>query len=221
MTITRHNSNSGIALIVVMIAIFVLSLLAGAFAYSMKVETKLAMNANNQADLEWIGRSGVDYARWVLALQLSVPNEPYDSLNQKWAGGPGSNASSNSPLADVSLDGVLVGNGSFSLKIKDLERKININTADQDTLERALRAMGADANAISSIADSILDWVDRDDSTHVNGAESDYYQGLNPPYLAKNGPIDDLSELLLIKGIWDQPELYWGPSAAEHIPAAF
>jgi general secretion pathway protein K len=204
-----------------MIAIFVLSVLAGAFAYSMKVEAKLAQNANNQADLEWIGRSGVEYARWVLALQLSIPNEPYDSLNQKWAGGPGSNASSNSPLAEVSLDDVQLGNGSFSVKIKDLERKININTADQETLERTLRAMGADANAISSISDSILDWIDRDDSTHVNGAESDYYQGLTPPYLAKNGPIDDLSELLLIKGIWDQPELYWGPSAAEHIPASF
>jgi general secretion pathway protein K len=41
------------------------------------------------------------------------------------------------------------------------------------------------------------------------GAESDFYRMLNPPYVAKNGPIDDLSELLKIRGI--TPQLYWGP----------
>jgi len=49
MKIPQKNSKRGIALIVVMIAVFVLSVLAGAFAYSMKVESKLAMNANNLA----------------------------------------------------------------------------------------------------------------------------------------------------------------------------
>ena len=51
----------------------------------------------------------------------------------------------------------------------------------------------------------------------MGGAESDYYQSLDPPYYAKNGPIDELSELLLIKGIRDAPELYWGSDATNHI----
>jgi len=34
---------------------------------------------------------------------------------------------------------------------------------------------------------------------------------LEPAYEAKNGPIDDLTELLFIKGI--TPELYWGPNS--------
>ena len=208
MKISSGSSQRGIALMVTLIAVFVLSMLAGAFAYSMKVEAKLAANSNNQADLEWLGRSGVEYARWILALQLGVPQEPYDSLNQKWAGGPGSPASSNSPLADISLDDVHCGNGTFSIKIIDLERKLNINTADGTILQQALTVIGADASDIPSISDSIQDWVDRDDTPRVNGAESDYYQGLSPAYMAKNGPIDDLSELLLIKGIRDNPAIY-------------
>lgn len=219
--ISKHRLSSGVALIVVMVAVFVLSILAGAFALSMKTEVKLAQNANHQADLEWLGRSGVEYARWILALQLTVPNEPYDSLNQKWAGGPGTLAASNSPLADVSLTDVHVGDGVFSIKITDLERKVNINTADTETLNQALRVMGVDASDIPTITDSILDWIDPDDATRINGAETDYYQGMNPPYSAKNGPIDDLSELLLVKGIREQPELYWGPNSAEHPPASF
>jgi general secretion pathway protein K len=205
MKIPSPTSNRGIALIVVMIAVFVLSMLAGAFAYSMKVETKLAMNSNNQADLEWIGRSGVEYARWMLGQTMSCP---YDSLNQKWAGGPGGQCDTNGPLADVSLTGIPVGNGFFTVKITDLERKVNVNTADQATLDQVMRVIGGDADTGPTIVDGILDWVDRDDNAHVNGAESDYYQGLTPPYNAKNGPIDDLSELLLIKGVTENLEIY-------------
>src|SRR4051812_24286100 len=118
MNIAPRRSNSGIALIVVMIAIFVLSVLAGAFAYSMKVETKLAMNANNQADMDWIGRSGVEYARWVLGQGLKCP---YDSRNQKWAGGPGAACETNGPLSDISLTGIPVGDGSCDVTIIDLD----------------------------------------------------------------------------------------------------
>ena len=205
MNIPQQNSKNGIALIVVMIAVFVLSLLAGAFAYSMKVESKLALNSNNQADLEWIGRSGVEYARWMLGQTM---NCPYDSLNQKWAGGPGGTCDTNGPLAEASLENIPVGDGFFSVKIIDLERKVNVNTADQATLDQVMRVVGGDANVGPAIVDGILDWIDRDDNTHVNGAESDYYQGLTPPYNAKNGPIDDLSELLLIKGVRENPEIY-------------
>ena len=205
MNIPRPNSKHGVALIVVMIAVFVLSVLAGAFAYSMKVETKLAMNSNNQADLEWIGRSGVEYARWVLAQTMRCP---YDSLNQKWAGGPGGACDTNGPLADVSLSDFPVGAGSFSITITDLERKVNVNTADQPMLDQVMRVVGGDASVGPVIVDGILDWVDQNDNTRVNGAESDYYQSLTPPYNAKNGPIDDLSELLLIKGVRENPEIY-------------
>ena len=204
MKISLQSSQRGIALIVVMIAIFVLSILAGAFAYSMKVETKLAMNSNNQADLEWIGRSGVEYARWILGQEKC----PFDSLNQKWAGGPGAACETNGPLAEVSLTDFHIGDGVFTLRITDLERKINVNTADEATLNQILKVIGADASESGGIADGILDWIDRDDNTRVNGAESDFYQGLTPPYVAKNGPIDDISELLLIKGIRDNPEIY-------------
>src|SRR5262245_50138055 len=123
---TPRSIQSGIALIIVMVCITVLSILMFGFAYSMKVETKLARNANNESELLALGKSGVAMAQWVLAQQLTISQEPYDSLNQKWAGGPGSMMTSNSPLADVFMDNIKLGSGSFSLKIVDNERKINI-----------------------------------------------------------------------------------------------
>jgi general secretion pathway protein K len=216
----RHNPN-GFALIMVMCAIFVLSAMAAGLALSMKVETKLAQNADSEQQLLWQGRSGVELARYVLSQQLTIPGEPYDSLNQIWAGGPGGPGETNSALSGLSLDNYPVGDGTISIKIIDLERKVNINTANDTMIQQALTLMGVDANDISVVSDSILDWIDPDDLPRVAGAESDYYQGLAVPYYAKNAPIDDLSELLLVKGILDHPEIYWGGAATNHDPAQF
>ncbi len=212
----RHNSD-GIALIMVMCAIVVLSILAAAFAYSIKVETRLAQNADSEEQLLWLGASGVQRACWILSQH--PPGEPYDSLNQKWAGGSGSLAESNSVLSSVSLDNYPVGDGTVSIKIIDLERKVNINTANSQMILQALTLMGVDANDISVVSDSILDWINPAGPPRVAGAESDYYQGLAVPYYAKNAPIDDLSELLLVKGV--TPEMYWGSNATNHTPSVF
>ena len=42
----------------------------------------------------------------------------------------------------------------------------------------------------------------------TNGAKESYYSGLTPPYHCKNGPLDSLEEMLLIKGV--TPQLLFG-----------
>jgi len=214
-----QKSRSGIALIIVMLVIVVLGLLAAGFAYSMKVETTLARNAGADDELELLARSGVELARYVLGQQLNIPSEAsFDALNQKWAGGPGS---TNELLADVSLEECKLGRGKFSVKIIDLERKINVNYANRLVLERAMDLLNVDSIDASTIVDSIEDWRDRNSNPQINGAESEYYLSLPKPYYAKDGPIDDLSELLLVRGV--TPDHYWGPgrtnAAMKRFPA--
>ena len=224
MKISFRKNSAGIALIIVMIAVAVFSALAAALAFSMKVETKLAFKSDNEQQMLWLGRSGVEYARWILSEEASIAGQPYDALNQIWAGGPGGPAETNSVLAGISLDNYEIRNlktgellGTVSLKIIDLERKANINTASTPELQQALTLMGVDADDISVVSDSIQDWRSPPAPPRVAGAESDYYQSLTPPYNAKNAPIDDLSELLLIKGV--TPEMYYGGSPSNS-PAA-
>jgi general secretion pathway protein K len=210
MRIPHTKPNRGIALIIVMVVITFFSILVAGFSYSMKVETRLARNSGFDSEMDWLGRSGIELAKYVLGQQRTIPNEPYDSLNQKWAGGPGN---SNSVLADVRLDDLAIGNGIVSVKITDCERKLNINMADEVVLSHALSVIGVDPADSSTIVGSILDWIDTDHDLHVGGAESDYYEGFQDrPYVAKNGPIDDINELLLVKGV--TPELFWGPKYA-------
>ena len=63
------------------------------------------------------------------------------------------------------------------------------------------------------VADSILDWLDADDLYRANGAENDYYRSLKEPYDCKNGPMDTVEELLLVKGV--TPEIFYGKKLAE------
>lgn len=203
------HSHDGIALIIVMVVITVLAILAGGFAYSMKVETTLARRAAFSSDLDWAGRSGVEVAKWVLSQSAQGPEGPVDSLKQKWAGGPGA---TNDALAGIDLKNYPFGNWTLAIDIKDLDRKFNINAANEIILNQALTLIGADAAVSSTIANSILDWVDGAEAPdpRMGGAETDYYSRLELPYFAKDGPIDDLSELLWVKGVSEDPNIYWG-----------
>ena len=60
----------------------------------------------------------------------------------------------------------------------------------------------------AQIADAILDWIDKDDRPRAYGAESAYYENLEPAYRPRNGPLSSLDELLLVQGV--TPELLYG-----------
>jgi general secretion pathway protein K len=140
-------------------------------------------------------------------------------LGKLGGGGRADGPETNGPLAGISLDNFPVGAGTVSLKMIELESKINVNSANSPLIQQVLTTMGVDASDISVVADAIQDWVDPDDGTRPAGAESDYYQGQSPAYYAKNAPLDDLAELLLVKNV--TPEMYWGGSATNHQGAAF
>jgi general secretion pathway protein K len=63
----------------------------------------------------------------------------------------------------------------------------------------------------AAIINSLKDWLDSGDNdaiTGLSGAETPYYGSRKPPYPARNGPILDLNELRLVKGV--TPELFNG-----------
>jgi type II secretory pathway component PulK len=126
--------------------------------------------------------------------------------------------------------------GSMRYGVVDEASKINLNTLIQQLESQGSQAgaatgggdrteasgAGASDAATSNpllylpaitqeIADAILDWLDADDTPRQYGAESDYYQSLNPPYEPRNGPMHSLDELLLVAGV--TPRLLYGEDA--------
>lgn len=220
--IDNSSERGGFALILVMIVVLALTSLVAGFAVSMNTEVRLARNADYNDEMEWMGRSGIERARFMLANKCP-DQRGYDALNQAWAGGtsPCSNE-----IEEVSLKGVLIGRGIINISIEDMERKWDINLVtlaqhpQPEILQKALQVVGVtDQGLASTIQDSIMDWCNPNSTAGFSGAKDDYYTHLNPPYFCKGGPIDDLSELLLIKGV--SPEIYWGSNSTNHPVSAY
>ncbi len=212
MTFRLAKRDRGIALIIVMIIVAALTVIVTGFAYSMRVETKLARNTRFNPDMDWLGRSGVELARYLLS-KRAPGEERMDALHQKWAGGPcrlPTDATDElEPWEELDMTNVKLGNGTFSIKITDMERKLNINSAPEPLLRYILEMHGGvDATDVDIFIDSLRDWMDPDENPGLNGAESDFYLSEYPPYYSKNGPLDHITELKLVQGFKENPSIY-------------
>ena len=196
----------GVTMILVLWVIMVLSLLISGFAFTMQVETQVASFSRKEQKAVLLARSGVEVARRQLLVHQKTPAEAgLVALNQVWA---------TNKLLYVDHE---LGEGKFNVTVADEERKMPINLLTEGQLKRLMNALQVDPAERDTIVDSILDWREPGDLHRLNGAKSDYYQTLSPPYLAKNGPLDRVEELLLIQGV--TRGLFEGAPATETDPA--
>jgi len=88
---------------------------------------------------------------------------------------------------------------------------LNVNKSDSASWEN-IRGINKEQRAC------ILDWIDADNDTNPGGAETDFYERLEPPYTAKNSQCIALKELLFVKTI--TPGSYLGKSLSQGFLAA-
>ncbi len=104
---------------------------------------------------------------------------------------------------------IQIGNIYCDVYLHDENRKINLNGISDENkgiLKEYFTQMGIDVFDADIIVDSILDWIDPDDLTHLNGAEDNYYGSLPEPYKSKDAPFSSIEELALIRGV--TPEIF-------------
>lgn len=77
--------------------------------------------------------------------------------------------------------------------LTDEASKLNINTAPLDMILMLPRMT-------PQLAEAITDWRDSDEQVSTNGAESETYERLATPYLAKNSAFETEDELRLVSG---------------------
>src|SRR5271170_2337338 len=80
------TDDRGIAIVIVLWVVLVLSLLISGFAFTMHVETQVASYARKELKAEMLARSGIEVARMQLILDQQSPAATgFDALNQEWA----------------------------------------------------------------------------------------------------------------------------------------
>lgn len=209
----------GVVLIAVLVVVVLLGLAAYQYAELMTAEYKAADGAVRARQARALAASGIYYAAALLSDKDSfagrLGSNPYDNSGAFQGIEVGT---SNNPrlqgrfsvIAPLSPDETGNGAEGFRYGVTDESSHININALMQiDPSGKILHdALMKLPNMTEDVADAIVDWVDPDDDPRANGAEDQYYSGLLPSYRCKNGPLDSLEELLLVRGV--TPELLFG-----------
>lgn len=86
------------------------------------------------------------------------------------------------------------------VSIRDESGRFPLNKTTADRWKLLFEAMEIQSSDADILTDSLLDWIDKDGRTRLNGAESAEYQRRDPPYKPANRPIMDLMDLRYIEG---------------------
>ncbi len=183
------RGNQGVILIALLWILMALSVVALSFSRESFVEISVARNTRDLSDGYFIARAGMMDTIYQLVIRRFFPR-----VKQLELPGPPD------PIDLGKLTGKF-GDGIYEVDIQDESGKVNLNMVQEDQLRRLIEFIGIAKPDSDIITDSILDWRDVDNAHHLNGAEEDYYQALNPPYRPKNGRFDTVEELLLVRGV--------------------
>jgi general secretion pathway protein K len=254
-----RDPEGGVALILALLFIVLLTALVVEYSYENRVEASFVENAVSDFDAELAAKSAIATGLSLLAADLSLEQmglqgdpetfrEPtvdaqgglqqLDSLEDAWAMGVPYR-----PLNEAAMQCLIVdeyGKLNINALVQPEEYAIATggtggeNPAGGDnngqnppvqqppigppdeTLKEVFRVLFELRGAEEDPTDAIMDWIDPDDETRPNGAESDYYNGLEIPYACKNAPMDSVEELLLVKGI--TPEVFLGDPEKLQLP---
>ncbi len=210
------RDEQGMALLITIMTVSLLVAVTIQFHKTTWQQFVVANNYKVDTQLGAIADSGVNIA--LSLLQNDGAENNYDSLLENWS------------ILNQEKFEKLFPSGSLQMQVVDLSGRLQINSLVQkkdvtkgvvgnSNTESEARQLflnlllsGAfpieDETEARSILDAVVDWLDADDKESDLGAENSYYQSLPEPYSSRNGPIQYIEELLLIKGI--TPELLFG-----------
>lgn len=224
-----QRARGGFALIAVIWTVAVLSLLVCSFAMYAYMEGKTAMYVRNRHQATALMESGLTLAGMLMERQEDVSGEETEEEVEKdrWIA-PAIrlkrgqrvevfqrlyyDEAGHLQFETADVEGAAEGetpDAEIFVAIEPEPARWNINKLTRSGFgdyadliwERILTLAGVPEEDQGELVDSFYDWVDEDSLTvSSEGAESDYYENLDPPYTCKNGPLDTVGELAYIKG---------------------
>lgn len=189
---TVQSSERGIALILVLWIVVILSMGALSLSLLTRTEALATLSVKEEMENKFLAEAGI--RRGIMELFYRNANKNQQVILEGFEVFQCDGRAYTAEMAD----------GHYRIRISDESGKINLNTLSDNSgiiLKNLLMNNGVAEDTASIIVDSILDWKDGDNLHRLNGAEDDYYQSLPRPYKAKNAAFDSLEELVFVRGI--------------------
>ncbi len=197
----------GFALLAVTLVLALLGVVVTEFSFSMRLEAAMVRSYKDAILARHLAEAGIQQGIREVLNDATVHGLDEDGQVVFYQVPPGGGATPKQ-LPQMPRSHVKLGQGEFSYRITDEEARLSLNSAQRGLVDRLLTALGVEKAQRDTITDSIEDWRDANDTHRINGAESDDYLKLPVPYRARDANLQDVAELLQIKGV--TPELYYG-----------
>lgn len=206
-------NRSGMALVLALMAISLLVAITVQLFTQVNWQMQASSNFRDSVSLDALNRSAINIAR--AALLADQNTNKFDSQHDDW-----------NFLSDKELH-TLLGSDKLTVNVSDLSGKLQVNALvsqekdnnkrnqqEQLQYELWLRFLTSGRFAVEdeieagNLIDAIRDWLDADENVRDHGAEEGHYLALAQPYTPRNGPIQSLEELLLVRGMTD--DIFYG-----------
>ncbi|MEP0174400.1 MAG: type II secretion system minor pseudopilin GspK [Paraglaciecola sp.] len=217
----RPSKQGGVALIIVLMIVAIVSVLATEMGSRLQLQIKRASNIKDNNQAYWYAMSAEQYARKSIK-DLVENDRDLIYLDQAWnqeyvfpvdGGGieaklvdmqscfnlnalrdPGGTSNNNAgTTAEASSDTTTTATTALPDRVLAFQRLLELVEGDIPTYN------------VETIRDSLLDWLDEDDQPTQLGAEDGEYESRQFPYLPANNFMAHKSELRLIHGV----EVQW------------
>ncbi len=203
------RGSSGYVLVIVLLVISLLVAISSEFIITAQTNVRYIAKFSESLRARTIARAGVN-----LGVALLEADKKGAASGLLSGVSTNSNVDSHQDIWAIELPPLPIEGGFLKIDISDENSKININALANEVVDRSpyyavTQRFFINMGLPMDLADALIDWVDIDDSRFPYGAESsDYYLAQARPYRAKNGAMDSIQEMLMVKGF--TPEIYYG-----------
>lgn len=189
MIFSRLLKMKGVALITVMLILSLATILAVSMTSRQQLDIHRSANIFNFEQAFQYVLGAELWAKQIL--KRDREDNKTDSFKDDWA---------------MVLPALPVEGGQIKGQLEDLQARFNINNLVQEGkpqklyIERFKRLLrNLELNEDLSLV--LVDWMDSNEEVGFLGAEDNEYLNLSPAYRTANQPMEDVSEVLLVKGI--------------------
>jgi general secretion pathway protein K len=186
------SNQRGAVLLLVLVVVALLSALLTDWAFSTLVDMRLTETFRDSNRAYYLARGGVEVGRQLLAMDNDLL---FDAPTEMWGVGVPAY-----PVSDEATVSISIVDEDSRFNLNQLVDTTGYNSLDvgRERFERLLTAL--DIKDPEALSHALTDWIDKNDVPFSPGAENSWYQGLTPPLACKNGFLDTVDELLLVKG---------------------
>lgn len=176
------KSQRGVALIVVLWLLVLLTVVVGVFATLARTEALQARFLFDTTTARYAAEAGLHRA----VFEMMNPDP-----ETRW-------------VADGRSYQVEFGDAQINIRVRDESGKIDLNRVSEDFLAELFFSRGVDELTAVSLGDAIADWRDEDDIPREYGAEIEEYFMAGFPYGPANQPFTTVDELQQVLGMtWE------------------